>query len=77
MRKNLNLMYIISFLQGLIFYGPVSLIYKIQKGVSVKEAFFLEFFLLMITVFTEVLWGYFADKYGYKKTLIISYFLFF
>lgn len=77
MRKNLNLMYIIAFLQGLIFYGPVSLIYKIQKGVSVKEAFFLEFFLLMITVFTEVLWGYFADKYGYKKTLIISYFLFF
>ncbi|CEN78736.1 hypothetical protein [Paraclostridium sordellii] len=44
MRNNLNLMYIISFLQGLIFYGPVSLIYKIQRGVSVKEAFFLEFF---------------------------------
>ena len=46
MRKNLNLMYIISFLQGLIFYGPVSLIYKIQKRVSVKEAFFLEFFFI-------------------------------
>lgn len=77
MKKNLKLMYIIAFLQGLVFYAPVSLIYRKQRGLLVSEFFFLEFILLLTVVLTEVLWGYFADKYGYKKTLIISYSLFF
>ncbi|MCR8744661.1 MFS transporter [Romboutsia lituseburensis] len=77
MKLNLKLMYIISFLQGLVFYAPVSLIYRKQRGLSVSEFFFLEFILLLIVVLTEIPWGYFADKYGYKKTLMISYLLFF
>ena len=77
MKKNLYLMYIIAFLQGLVFYAPVSLLFRIQRGLSVSEFFFLEFLLLLIVVLTEVPWGYFADKYGYKKTLIISYSMFF
>ncbi len=77
MNKNLKLMYIIAFLQGLVFYAPVSLIYRIERGLSVSEFFFLEFVLLLTTVITEVLWGYFADKYGYKITLIIGFTLFF
>lgn len=77
MKRNLNLMYMISFLQGLVFYGPVSLIYRKQRGLSVSEFFFLEFILSVIVVLTEIPWGYFADKFGYKKTLTISYSLFF
>lgn len=77
MNKNLKLMYIIAFLQGLVFYAPVSLIYKIERGLSVSEFFFLEFIQLLNTVITEVLWGYFADKYGYKIALIIGFTLFF
>lgn len=77
MKLNLKLMYIISFLQGLVFYAPVSLIYRKQRGLSVSEFFFLEFILLLIVVLTEIPWGYFADRYGYKRTLIISYLLFF
>lgn len=77
MKKNLKLMYIISFLQGLVFYAPISLLYRIERGLSVSQFFILEFILLFIVVITEIPWGYFADKYGYKKTLIISYLLFF
>ena len=77
MKRNLNLMYIISFLQGLVFYAPISLLYRIERGLSVSQFFILEFILLFIIVITEIPWGYFADKYGYKKTLIISYLLFF
>ncbi|MGL5748962.1 MAG: MFS transporter, partial [Paraclostridium sp.] len=77
MKKNIKLMYIIAFLQGLVFYAPVSLLYRIERGLTVSEFFFLEFVLLLIIVLAEVPWGYFADKYGYKKTLIISYTFFF
>ena len=77
MNRNLKLMYLISFLQGLVFYGPVSLIYRTQRGLSISEFFFLEFILLFIIVLTEIPWGYFADKYGYKKTLTIIYIIFF
>lgn len=77
MKRNLKLMYLIAFLQGLVFYGPVSLIYRTQRGLSISEFFFLEFILLFIIVLTEIPWGYFADKYGYKKTLTISYIIFF
>ena len=77
MKRNLKLMYIISFLQGLVFYAPISLLYRIERGVSIIQFFILEFILLFVVVITEIPWGYFADKYGYKKTLIISYLLFF
>lgn len=77
MKRNLKLMYIISFLQGLVFYAPISLLYRRERGLSVSQFFLLEFILLFIVVITEIPWGYFADKYGYKKTLTISYFLFF
>ncbi len=77
MKRNLYLMYITAFLQGLVFYGPVSLLFRIERGLSVGEFFFLDFLLTIIGIVTEVPWGYFADKYGYKKTLVISYSLFF
>ncbi|MGL5316592.1 MAG: hypothetical protein ACRC92_25265, partial [Peptostreptococcaceae bacterium] len=77
MNKNLYIMYLIAFFQGLIFYGPISLLFRIERGLTISEFFFLEFILLITTVIAEVPWGYFADKYGYKLTLIISYLIFF
>ncbi len=77
MKLNLRLMYLVVFLQGLIFYRPVSLLYRIERGLTISEFFFLEFFMFVIIILTEVPWGYFADKFGYKKTLIISYSIFF
>lgn len=77
MKRNLYLMYTTAFLQGLVFYGPVSLLFRMERGLSVGEFFFLDFLLMIIGIVTEVPWGYFADKYGYKKTLVISYSLFF
>ena len=37
MKRNLKLMYIISFLQGLVFYAPISLLYRIERGVMMYE----------------------------------------
>jgi MFS family permease len=70
-------MYVIVFLQGLVFYGPVSTVYRQAKGMSMTEIFAIESVSWIIMLLLEVPWGWFADRYGYKKTIIISNFLFF
>lgn len=76
-RLNIYLMYLIVFLQGFVFYGPVSTIYRLERGISMYQIFYIEsiFWILMITL--EIPWGFFADRFGYKKTLLISNVLFF
>lgn len=77
MRKNIYLMCVISFLQGLVFYGPIATIFRQSRGLSIYEIFIIESILLVLMISFEVPWGYFADKFGYKKTLVFSYLLFF
>lgn len=76
-RLNIYLMYLIVFLQGFVFYGPVSSIYRLERGISMYQIFYIEsiFWILMIAL--EIPWGFFADSFGYKKTLLISNILFF
>lgn len=35
MKRNLTVMYAISFLQGMVFYGPIAALYRQAQGVSV------------------------------------------
>lgn len=74
--KNLYIMYAISFLQGLVFYGPVATLFRQSRGLTLSEIFLLESIFMMLMIVFEVPWGYFADRFGYKKTLSIAYFLF-
>lgn len=79
MNKKINvyLMYIITFLQGLIFYVPVSTIYRQSRGLSMYQIFLLESIFTVILILSQVPLGWVADKYGYKFTLIISNILYF
>lgn len=77
MKKNIYLMYAIVFLQGLVFYGPIATLYRQSRGLSLNEIFILESIFVVLMLLFEIPWGYFADKFGYKITLIIAYFLFF
>ncbi|MFA6940279.1 MAG: MFS transporter [Clostridiaceae bacterium] len=79
MRKNRNiiLMYLIVFLQGFIFYGPVATIYRTSRGLSMYNLFLIESVYWILMIIFEIPFGYFADYFGYKKTLIISNFLLF
>lgn len=76
-RLNIYLMYLIAFFQGFVFYGPVATLYRQSRGISMYQIFLIEsvFWILMISL--EIPWGWFADRYGYKKTLVISNILFF
>ena len=76
-KKNLYIMCIAAFLQGLVFYGPIATIFRQYRGLNLYQIFLLQFIFTLSMILLEVPWGHFSDKFGYKKTLIVSYFLFF
>lgn len=72
LKKNYVIMCTLAALQGLVFYAPISTLYRTSRGISVAEIFLTETVLLITMILFEIPFGYFSDKYGYKKTLIVS-----
>lgn len=70
MKKNIYLMYIIGFLQGMVFYGPIATLYRQANQVSVFQITIIESICLFLCLLLEIPWGVLADKIGYKKTMI-------
>lgn len=77
MKKNIYLMCVIAFLQGLVFYGPVATIFRQSRGITIYQIFIIESIFMVLMICLEVPWGYFADRFGYKRTLVSAYFFFF
>lgn len=76
MKNNKYILYAISFLQGLVFYGAFSVVFRESRGLELSNIFLLESIFVILMLVFEVPWGIIGDKIGYKKTLIISYGLF-
>ncbi|GAB6107291.1 MFS transporter [Fusibacter bizertensis] len=76
-KVNVYLMYIIVFLQGFVFYGPIATLYRQNRNLSLSDMFLIESISWILMIIFEMPWGWFADQFGYKKTLIISNFIFF
>ncbi len=80
MKKNNNsnryILYTIVFLQGLVFYGAFSVVFRESRGLGLSYIFILQSIFLVLMMIFEIPWGIIADKIGYKKTLVISYGLF-
>jgi len=76
-RLNIYLMYLIVFFQGFVFYGPVATIYRQSRGISMYQIFLIESISMLLIIALEIPWGWFADRFGYKKTLLISNIIFF
>lgn len=70
MRRNLYLMYAISLLQGMVFYGPIATLYREAAGLSFFQISTIESISLVLGILLEVPWGYVADRIGYRKTII-------
>ncbi len=70
MKKNIYLMYAISFLQGMVFYSSVSALYRQACGVTAAQMMLLEAISFLVTLALEVPWGILADRIGYKNTMI-------
>lgn len=71
-KKNIYIMYIIVFLQGMVFYSPISTLFRQDRGLSLEQIFLLQAILSFTIIVFEVPFGYIGDKIGYKKTIILS-----
>lgn len=76
-KRNVYLMYAIVFLQGLVFYGSVATVYRQGRGISLYDIFLIESVSWVLMILLEVPWGYFADRFGYKNTIVISNIMYF
>lgn len=77
MKKNLFLMYTISFFQGMVFYASIATLYRQASGLSVFQIALIESISLALTLIFEIPWGILADHIGYRRTMIICCILFF
>lgn len=76
-KKNIYLLYAVSFLQGMVFYAPIATLYRQSRGVSVFQITLIESISLVVCLLLEVPWGFVADRIGYRKTLIFCNLLYF
>ncbi|HJB17745.1 MAG TPA: hypothetical protein H9782_00540 [Candidatus Bariatricus faecipullorum] len=53
-RKNLCLLYAVSFLQGMVFYAPVAMLYRQAAHMTVTQTAVTESVCLAVSVFLEV-----------------------
>lgn len=68
MRRNRYLMYGIALLHGMVFYGPISALYRQAHSLTISQITVMEGISLALCIFLEVPWGMAADRIGYKKT---------
>ena len=63
---------VMTFMEGLVFFSPVSLLIRTKAGLSLEQFFILQAFLSIINFVSEIPTGKITDKVGYKKTLVLS-----
>ncbi len=77
MQKNIYIMYAISLLQGMVFYGSIATLYRQANGLSIFQITLIEGISLLLTLLLEFPWGIIADKIGYRNTMIVCNILYF
>ena len=77
LKRNIYILYFISFLQGMVFYAPVATLYRQAQGVTIFQITFIESISLVLCMAMELPWGILADKIGYKKTIVVCNIIYF
>ncbi len=70
--RNYRLLLTIAFLQGMVFYGPVATLYRRAYGLDIQGLFLIESLSWVATIALEAPWGKFADRFGYRLTLVLG-----
>ena len=70
-------MYLIAFLQGMVFYGPVATLYRTAAGVTVGQIALIESISYLLMILLEIPWGLVTARIGLKNTLAVSCVLYF
>ena len=77
LERNIWLMYAIAFLQGMVFYGPVSVLYRQAAGITIFQITVIESISLVLCLLLELPWGIVSDRIGYKKSMLFCCVIFF
>lgn len=77
LKRNVYLLCWVSFLQGMVFYGPIATLYRLSAGISVFQITLIESISLALCVVLELPWGIAADRIGYKNTMLVCTGLYF
>lgn len=76
-RRNINILYAMALLHGMVFYAPVATLYRQAAGLGIWEISLIESISLALTIALEIPWGRVADRIGYRKTMMICCGLYF
>ncbi len=63
---------LLAFMNGLVFFAPVSLLVRTMAGISLSQFFMLQAILSFAILIFEVPAGKLTDKIGYRNTIILS-----
>lgn len=77
MKRNIYLLYAMTFLQGMVFYGAIATLYRQAQGVTIFQITLIESISYALCIALEVPWGVVADRIGYKRTMIFCCWLYF
>ena len=75
--RGVFLMCLVSFLQGMVFYGPVASLYRTQAGLSMGDIALIESVYYLLVVALELPLGAAAARLGYKRMLAVCSAVFF
>lgn len=68
-KRNIQILWGIALLQGMVFYAPVATLYRQATGLGIFHITLIESISLWLTICLEIPWGWLADWIGYRKTI--------
>lgn len=77
MKKNRVIFYLMFLFEGMVFYTSISTLYRQAAGLSIFQITIIESLSLALSLVLEMPWGVIADRIGYRRTLIMSSFVYF
>lgn len=75
-KKNIVVILLMNFLQGMVFYAAIATLYRQAAGVTVFQMTLIESISLVLSMGLEIPWGVLAERIGYRRTMVICSFVY-
>ncbi len=76
-KRNYYIFILVAFFQGCCFYAPVATLYRLNYGLSLSQLFIIESISWLLCIGLELPMGYFADRFGHRKTVVMGCLVYF
>lgn len=76
-KKNITVILLMNFLQGMVFYAAIATLYRQAAGVTVFQITLIESISLVLSMGLEIPWGLLAERMGYRRTMVVCSFVYF